>query len=95
MIQINKQLTRLDGGHLASGSIVPFQPQFNADELSVSYYITHWYKPTSKEDGFSPVSGVIEFSYIQFKECTIEEWALLNEAGSADVVEQWLVDILD
>ena len=39
-----------------------------------------------------------EGSYIDFRlplECTEEEYAELNNAGSADLVEQWLQELID
>jgi hypothetical protein len=96
MIQINKQLQRPDKGTLASGSIIDFTTIFPTGTLSVRYNLIHWFNQLAKdEDGWLPVAGVTNFSYIMIKECTEEEYAQLNEAGSADLVQLWLKELID
>jgi hypothetical protein len=96
MIKINKQLQRPDKGTLSSGSIIDFTTIFPTGTLLVRYNLTHWFNEESKEeDGWLPVAGVKEFSYKIVKEYTPEDYAKLNEAGSADLVEQWLKELID
>jgi hypothetical protein len=99
MIKINKQLQRPDKGTLSAGSIIDYTTNFNGDKKIVRFNLTHWFnelaKEKAKEDGWLPVQAITNFIYIQLKECTDEEWASLNDAGSAEMVELWLKDIID
>ena len=96
MIKINKQLQRPDKGTLAAGSIIDFTTIFPTGTLLVRYNLTHWFNQLAKdEDGWFPVAGVTNFSYILIKECTEEEYAQLNDAGSADLVQLWLKELID
>lgn len=98
-IKINKQLTRPDKGTLSAGSIIDFQTRFISDDLTVVFMLTHWFnqlaKDTAKEEGWKPVAEIKNFSYKLPRKCTEEEWLKLNDAGSADMVEGWLKDIID
>ena len=96
MIQINKQLIRLDKGTLSAGSLIDFKPAFLAEKKIVLYTLRHWFNQLAKdEEGWTPVPGVIAFEYKLNKECTEEEWLSLNDAGSAELVEVWLQEIID
>lgn len=99
MIQINKQLQRPDKGTLSAGSLIDFKTIRSETDKSIRYNLTHWFnqaaKDAPKEDGWLPVAVVKNFSYILRKECTDEEWLKLNDAGSTELVEGWLQDIID
>jgi len=96
MIQINKQLQRPDKGTLSAGSIIDFTTIFPTGTLSVRYNLTHWFNQLAKdEDGWLPVAEITNFSYILIKECTIAEYDKLNDAGSADLVQLWLKELID
>ena len=96
MIQINKQLQRPDKGTLSSGSIIDFTTIFPTGTLAVRYNLTHWFSELAKSEvTWLPVAGITNFSYVLIKECTEEEYAELNNAGSADLVEQWLKELID
>jgi hypothetical protein len=96
---INKQLTRLDKGTLSTGSIIDFDTFFIPNKMIVKYILTHWFSQAAKDapesEGWKPVSGVKDFEYKITRNCTAEEWALLNDAGAADLTEQWLKEILN
>ena len=47
------------------------------------------------EEGWTSVPGVIAFKYKLNKECTDDEWLSLNDAGSVELVEVWLQEIID
>ena len=95
MIQINKQLQRPDKGTLSAGSLINYSARFLDEQLTIVYDLTHWFNQAAKEDGWLPVAGVTNFSYRLSKVCTPEEWAKLDDAGSAEMVQQWLVDIIN
>lgn len=99
MIKINKQLQRPDKGMLAAGSILDAKTRFIPNDLTVVWNLTHWFnelaKETAKEDVWFPVVGVNNFGYIQSKICTPEEWAMLDEAGTPELLEGWLQKIID
>jgi hypothetical protein len=96
MIKIDKQLQRPDKGTLASGSIIDFTTIFPTGTLKVRYNLTHWFSEAAKSEGtWLPVAGVTNFPYVLIKECTEEEYAQLNDAGSADLVEVWLQELID
>jgi len=96
MIKIDKQLQRPDKGTLSSGSIIDFTTIFPTGILSVRYNLTHWFNELAKSEGnWLPVQGVTNFKYVLIKECTEEEYAKLNETGSADLVEEWLKELID
>jgi len=99
MIQINKQLQRPDKGTLSAGSIIDYNTKFIGDGMIVRYSLTHWFnllaKETAKEEGWMPVAKVLNFDYVQIKECTQEEWDSLNDAGSAGMVQVWLKELIE
>lgn len=100
MIQIDKQLIRLDKGPLKAGSLIEFKPTFIADKKIIRYNLTHWVnelaRKTAKEDKWFPVMGVKNFDYILIKECTDEEWSDYNtKPDSGALVEGWLKQIID
>ena len=102
MLQINKQLTRLDFGPLAAGSIITFEPKFNKDNLSVIYSLKQFSSLDAYNDFKDPekpsptlVPGVSDFDYKLQKICTPAEYEQLNEAGAADLVEIWLKELLE
>ena len=96
MIKINKQLQRPDKGTLESGSIIDFTTIFPTGTLAVRYNLTHWFSESAKDEGtWLPVAGITNFKYVLIKECTEAEYAELNNAGSADLVEAWLKDLID
>ena len=96
MIKINKELQRPDKGTVSSGSIIDFTTIFPTGTLKVRYNLTHWFSELAKdEDEWLPVAGITNFSYVLIKECTEEEYSELNNAGSADLVEQWLKELID
>ena len=98
-IQINKQLNRPDKGVLAAGSIITYTSKENDDAKIVRYKLTHWYdqsaKDAPKEDGWLPVAEITNFSYDIIKECTDEEYAQLDAAGSKQLKCDWLQEIID
>jgi len=99
MIKINKQLQRPDKGTLSAGSIIDYNARFIGETMQVVYDLTHWFnelaKDTAKEDGWLPVAGITNFSYKLVKDCTPEEWAKLNDVGSAQLVQEWLQELID
>lgn len=99
MIKINKQLQRPDKGTLSAGSIIDFTTIFPTGTLSIRFNLTHWFNESAKNapkvDGWKPVAGIKNFSYILIKECTKEEYEKLNEAGSSDLIELWLKELID
>ena len=96
MIKIEKQLQRPDKGTLSAGSLIDFTTIFPTGTLIVRYNLTHWFNELAKsEKQWLPIAGVINFDYTLMKECTEEEYAQLNEAGSADLVELWLQELID
>ena len=96
MIKIDKQLQRPDKGTLSAGSIIDFTTIFPTGTLKVRYNLKHWFSEAAKEEGtWLPVAGVTNFSYIMVKDCTREEYDQLNNAGSADLVEGWLKELID
>ena len=94
MIQINKQLERPDGGVVPSGSLLNYSTKFGQD-LTANFYLTHWLDQDSKDAGKLPIASILDFKYALSKQCTAEEWVLLNEAGSALLVENWLKSLID
>jgi len=96
MIKINKQLQRPDKGTLSAGSIIDYNAKFIGETKTVAYFLTHWFNELARtEEGWKPIAGIINFKYIQSKQCTDEEWALLDESGAAVLVQDWLVAIID
>ena len=99
MIKINKQLQRPDKGMVSSGSIIYYTAQFIEEKNTIRFNLTHWFslsaKETSNTDGWLPIPKVKDFSYIQLKECTDEQWKLLDDAGSAALVKDWLKEIIE
>ena len=95
MIQINKQLNRPDGGVVAPGSLIKFEPKFNKDALTVTYFLTHYVSQTAIDEGKKPIPGVEDFKYQIQKQCDVDEYLKLNDAGAADLVEEWLKEIID
>jgi len=96
MIVINKQLQRPDKGMVSTGSIINYTARFLEENLTVVFDLTHWFSEAAKtEGGWLPINRITNFSYIQMKECTAEEWALLDDAGSVALVEGWLKEIID
>ncbi len=98
MIKIKKSLVRRDKGTVSSGSLIDFKTLRNTDLLIVRYNLTHWVsqeaKDGNKEYGWLPISGVMKLDYIQIKQCTEEEWASLNNAGSNELIEKWLEELI-
>lgn len=99
MIQINKQLQRPDKGMVSPGSLIYYTAQFIEEKKTIRFNLTHWFslsaKETAADDGWQPIQKVKDFSYIQFKECTEEEWDALDESGSAALVKDWLKQIIE
>jgi len=99
MIKINKQLQRPDKGMVSSGSIIYYTAQFIEEKKTIRFNLTHWFslsaKETAEADGWLPIPKVKDFSYIQLKECTDEEWESLDDAGSAVLVKDWLKEIIE
>jgi len=96
MIKINKQLQRKDKGAVSTGSIIDFTTFFISEKLIIRYNLTHWFSQAAKDEStWLPISGITEFDYTIIKECTVEEWTLLDEAGSAELVQNWLKEIID
>tara|TARA_R110000824_G_scaffold289801_2_gene478326 strand:- start:141 stop:473 length:333 start_codon:yes stop_codon:yes gene_type:complete len=99
MIQINKELTRPDKGIVAAGSLIRFSTIFPSGTMEVRYNLKHWVDKDAmdapKKDGWLPITSVRDFSYIQIKQCTPEEYARINDAGSAQLVESWLKELID
>lgn len=97
MIKINKQLQRPDKGTLSSGSLINYTARFLQDSLTVVYDLTHWFNQLAKDDPeqWKPVASITNFEYRLKKVCTPEEWASLEDAGSPELVEGWLKEIID
>lgn len=95
MIKINKLLNRPDGGTVAPGSLLKFEPKFNKDALTVSYFLTHFVSQQAIDDGKQPIPGVTDFKYQVQKQCDEAEYLELNNAGAADLVETWLKELID
>ena len=98
-IKINKQLQRPDKGTLSAGSLINYTARFLQDELTVVFYLTHWFnelaKEEAKEKGWLPVAKITNFDYRLSRICTIEEWQKLDDAGASKMVEGWLKEIID
>jgi len=92
MIKITKQLQRPDGGTVASGSLIKFNPLFNKDSLSVRYNMTHYFSQSALDSKKKPVPGVTNFPYVLIKMCTPDEYLKLELADAPTLVEQWLAD---
>jgi len=96
MIKINKQLSRPDGGVVASGSIVKSNTDFDGDELIVKYRIKHYITVAAMDAGKETIPAVTNFGYYLNRQCTAQEWAdLFTEAGAGNQVELWLQTIID
>lgn len=96
MIKINKELQRPDKGTVASGSIIDYNANFIGSKKVIRYNLTHWLSEEVKDEGgWMPIAGITEFKYVILKQCTDEEWDSLNDAGSAELVEVWLQEIID
>jgi hypothetical protein len=95
MIKINKQLKRPDGGTVSSGSILNYNTRFIGNGMIISYDLTLYFSQSALDNGMKKVPSVLDFKYRLNKECTIEEWAKLNDSGSADLVQNWLKDLID
>ena len=60
------------------------------------YNLTHWLSEEAKEEEkWMPIAKVNNFAYIMVKECTDEEYAQLNEAGSFELEKEWLTEMID
>jgi len=99
MLKINSSLRRLDKGTVPKGSLIDYRRVPLDDKKIMRFNLTHWInqlaKDGNKKDGWMPISGVKNFKYTLFKKCTEEEWDSLNGAGSNEIVEGWLKDILN
>lgn len=96
MIQINKQLQRPDKGTLSSGSIIDYTTQFLGENRTVRFNLTHWFNMLAKEENeWLPVQKITNFEYKQIKQCTDEEWDSLNNAGTPEMVQLWLQEIIE
>lgn len=94
-IKVNKRLNRPDGGIVASGSIVKYDTRLNSKSLVVWFFLNHYITQTALDNGKRPIQAIKEFEYKIFKECTPEDWAKLNDSGSAQLVEGWLKSELE
>jgi hypothetical protein len=95
MIKINKELTRPDGGNVSTGSIIEYTPRFLNEIMVASFDLRHFVSVQTLLDGKKTIPSVIEFKYRLNKQCDAEQWELLNNAGSADLVQEWLKDLID
>lgn len=96
MIQINKQLERPDNGTVPSGSIIDYKVIRNDVDKTLRYNLTHWLSEEAKQlAGCMPIARVTNFTYIMVKECTTEEYDQLNQAGSFELEEEWLKEMID
>ena len=95
MIKINKQLDRPDGGKVPSGSLIQSEPMFKKEQLKVIWKLTHWLSQSAIDSDKMPIPIITNFDYWITKQCTEEEFAKLNDAGSAELVENWLKEIID
>lgn len=94
-IKINKQLNRPDGSKVSSGSIIKYDTRLNGKSLIVWFFLNHYISTAAFEAEKQPINSINEFKYTLYRECTPEEWAELNKAGSAELVEGWLKEVLD
>ncbi len=99
MIEITKKLQRTDKGTVSAGSIIDYKVIRYNDSLKVRYNLTHWFnvlaKEEAKEKEWLPIQKITNFDYILIKECTKEEYSKLNKAGSFELEEQWLKELID
>lgn len=96
MIEITKKLQRPDKGTVSAGSIIDCKAIRYPEKLKVRYNLTHWFNKLAKEEeGWLPIQKITNFDYILIKECTEEEYAKLNDAGSFELEEQWLKELID
>ena len=96
MIKINKALERPDKGTVPSGSIIDYKVIRNDESKQLRYNLTHWLSEEAKEEEkWMPIAKVNNFAYIMVKECTDEEYAQLNEAGSFELEKEWLTEMID
>ena len=95
MIRITKELNRPDGGNVTPNSIIEYSTTFPKAAKSVFYRISLYFNQLALDENKQPVPAITEFGYRMVKECSNEEWARLNEAGSNDLVELWLKEMLD
>lgn len=94
-IKINKQLNRPDGGKVSSGSIVKYDTRLNGKTMIVWFFLNHYISQTSIDSEKETIPKIEQFNYKIFKDCTPEQWAKLNDAGSAELVESWLKEELE
>lgn len=95
MIKINKQLQRPDGGTVSSGSLLDYNTRFIGNGKIISYDLTLYFSQSALDSGKKKVPSVVNFKYRINKHCTEAEWLKLNDAGSADLVQEWLKDLID
>ena len=98
MIQINKQLQRLDGGVVPSGSIIDYRYLLIDSSEQIIFRLKHSFNQAAKDDSKPFIVGVEDFSYKLTKTFTSNEWADLGAADPTDeatMIEGWLKEIID
>lgn len=95
MIKITKQLTRPDGGNVSANSILDYNAKFVGNKKAVIFKLSLYFSQAALDSGKPPVRAVTNFFMKETKICTEAEWAKLNEAGSHDLVQVWLKDLID
>jgi hypothetical protein len=95
MIKITKKLNRPDGGTVSAGSVLDYSTTFPKDAKVVFYSISLYFNQLALDEKKPTIPAVTEFDYKMVKECTDAEWSKLNDAGSNDLVQLWLKEMLD
>jgi len=95
MIKITKQLQRPDGGTVSANSIIDYNTKFVGEGKKVIFFLKHFVNQAAIDEAKPKILKVLEFSYVQERECTPEEWSeLFTEAGAGVLVEGWLNEIM-
>lgn len=95
MIKITKTLNRADGGNVTANSILDFSTRKLESERIMIYDLKLFFNQICKNENKPQIEGITDFANRIIKECTVEEWAKLNDAGSVDLVQVWLKQLID
>ena len=104
MIQINKQLSLSSGLSIASGVVAQYKTSFeksrnvNNDgmDYTVNFYMSYYKSLSDYESGMSNISGVLGIDTVYSRVMSEAEYnSLFTEQNSGDVVEGWLIGLID
>ena len=68
---------------------------FPKDSRVIFYRLSLYFNQLALDENKPTIPAVTEFDYKIVKECTDKEWSKLNDAGSNDLVQLWLKEMLD